>query len=412
MSHDTLVLGAGMVGVSVAYHLARRGHDVTLVDRRPPGRETSYGNAGIIQREAVVPYSFPRDLGTLARILPNRRIDVRYRWRGLGDAAEPLWRYWKNSTPAAYARLVPEYASLIALATQEHAPMIAAARAESLVSRRGWLEMYRSEALLVARLAAAESLADRFGLAFEGLDRTALKAEEPSLGEAALGAIRWRDAWTVTDPGALVASYAKAFEAEGGSFHQAEIGGLRTQGTGWRVETTEGALEARQLVLALGPWSGGWLAGLGYRFPLFVKRGYHRHYDSGKGGLNNWLLDAEMGYLLAPMRIGIRMTTGVELAPLEAVPDERQLEAAERMARGVLPLGKRLEATAWLGARPCCADMKPIIGPAPRHSGLWLACGHGYQGFTLGPATGRLLAELMDDEPPAIGMAPFAATRF
>ena len=113
MARDILVLGAGMVGVSTAWHLLQRGHRVTLVDRNAPGRETSFGNAGIIQREAVRPYRFPRDLATLTRVLPNRPVDIRYQPYGMVRAALPLFQYWRNSAPQRYASIVPEYAALI-----------------------------------------------------------------------------------------------------------------------------------------------------------------------------------------------------------------------------------------------------------------------------------------------------------
>src|SRR5579864_3407252 len=67
MKFDTVVLGAGIVGVCVAVHLQKRGRQVALVDRKLPGNETSFGNAGLIQREGVYPYAFPRELGTLLR---------------------------------------------------------------------------------------------------------------------------------------------------------------------------------------------------------------------------------------------------------------------------------------------------------------------------------------------------------
>ncbi len=159
---------------------------------------------------------------------------------------------------------------------------------------------------------------------------------------------------------------------------------------------------------------GGWLESLGYRLPTFVKRGYHMHYGAApERHLQHWLLDAEVGYILAPMRAGIRLTTGAELAALDAPPAYGQLAAAERVARALYPaLGERLEEIPWKGARPCLPDMKPVIGPAPRHPGLWLAFGHAHQGFTLGPVTGRLVAEMLEGEPTAVDMQPFRADRF
>jgi len=413
MKHDTLVLGAGMVGVGVAYHLARRGRRVGLVDRRAPGSETSYGNAGIIQREAVAPHAFPRDMRTLWRVLGNQGVDIRYTPRGVMQAGRALWQYWQHSAPEAYARIVPEYAALIELSITTHAQMIAAAGAEGLIRRDGWMEVFRTPQTLEARLGEVRDLGERFGLAYEPLDARALREREPDLDAQAIGAVHWRDPWSAADPGALVAAYAGAFEAEGGECLRGEIQAISRHGEGWRVTTDAGAFEARDIVLALGPWADDWLATLGYRLPLFVKRGYHMHYATrGEAALHHWLLDADTGYLLSPMRAGIRLTTGAELALRDAPPGYAQLEAAETAARGLFPLGARLESRPWKGARPCTPDMKPIIGPAPRHKGLWFALGHAHQGFTLGPATGQLLASMMEGEVPAIEMEPFRAERF
>lgn len=89
-----------------------------------------------------------------------------------------------------------------------------------------------------------------------------------------------------------------------------------------------------------------------------------------------------------------------------------QLAANEAVAKTVLPLTDWQQDEPWFGARPCLPDMKPIIGPAPNHQGLWLAFGHGHQGFTLGPATGRLLGQMMAGEPTMVDPQPFRATRF
>jgi len=96
---EIIVLGAGMVGVGTALALQQRGHAVTLIDRTQPGRETSYGNAGIIQREAVRPYAFPRDVATLARIVSGRSNDAHYHMGALSRMAPQLFRYWVSSAP-------------------------------------------------------------------------------------------------------------------------------------------------------------------------------------------------------------------------------------------------------------------------------------------------------------------------
>jgi D-amino-acid dehydrogenase len=147
--------------------------------------------------------------------------------------------------------------------------------------------------------------------------------------------------------------------------------------------------------------------------PLFVKRGYHMHYQPAAGKvLHRQTLDSERGYLLAPMNAGIRLTTGTEFAGIDAPKNTAQLDGAEAIAREVFPLAGRVDPEPWMGARPATPDMKPIIGRAPRHQNLWFAFGHAHHGLTLGAVTGRLLAEQMTGETPFLNLAPFAAERF
>lgn len=413
MSGNTIVLGAGMVGVSVAWHLAKRGRSVLLIDRRPPGQETSFGNAGIIQREAIAPYAFPHDLKTLLRVLPNRSIDIRYRPAGMIAAVSPLFSYWLNSFPSRYKKIVPQYASIISLSTDEHAPMIEASDANHLVKKEGWLELYRTPKELDRRENEALDAARLYGVEFRRLNRAELDQVQPGLSSDIVGAIHWLNSWTVESPGDLVQAYAKSFEAMGGRFELAELKGVQKTATGWTVNTSEGSHEANDVVIALGPWSKDLLKTLDYDLPLFVKRGYHVHYNQPQGKpLKYWLMDAEKGYLLEPMKAGVRMTTGAELADLEAPANTGQLDAAEKVAKTLYPIGDRVEALPWKGARPCIPDMKPVIGPAPKHQNLWFAFGHGHQGFTLGPATGRLLSDMMHGESTPIDMAPFSPSRF
>jgi len=410
-AQEILVLGAGMAGTCAALELALRGHAVTLVDRGTPGRETSYGNAGIIQREAVEPYAFPRDWRTVLSAALGRGPDVHYQWAGLLSAAPSLLRYWRASEPANYRRISQEYARLVAHSTSEHARLIDQAGADDLVRREGFRFVYRSEAMLHAARTHAEAVAQRHGVTYKALDATGIAAAEPALRVPMAGALHWLQPWTVRDPGALVERYAQLFERLGGRLLKGDARGLKAIGAGWQVGTDAGTVTAAQAVVSLGPWAGSFTRSLGYGLPLFVKRGYHQHYRGGSC-LNLPLLDAERGYVLAPMARGLRITTGAEIAGIEARHTSVQLAACERSARDTLDLGRAVDPTPWMGSRPCTADMKPVIGAAPRHKGLWFNFGHGHQGFTLGPAGGRLLADLVEGRTPYIDAAPFSPARF
>lgn len=403
-----------MVGVSIAWHLRSRGRNVVLLDRRKPGRETSFGNAGLIQREAVKPHPFPRQISEICRVLPNLSIDVRYRWMAMLEEAGTLWKFWRYSAPRPYAQIVSEYASLIRHCTADHQTMIDAARAEQLIERDGWLQVYRTSRLFETDFAEAADFRDRFGVTFERLDKDALHDMEPYLSDHVVGAIHWTNSWAVTDPSSLVLAYVDNFVERGGELQEAEAHSLEHGADGWRIQTDRGTLEADEVVLATGPWSPTWLKQLGYRMPMFMQRGYHMHYGSKDDAvLNHSVMDMEKGYVVGPKRAGLRLTTGAELNTINAPPRLGQLAAAEEALRNLYPsLGERKEEKPWKGSRPCLSDMKPVIGPAHKHEGLWFAFGHGHQGFTLGPTTGRLLGEMMDGDKPSVDMAPFRSDRF
>lgn len=410
---DVIVLGAGIVGVCTAIHLQRRGRSVLLLDRREPGRETSFGNAGIIQREGVRPHEFPHDLKTFLRAALNLGLDVRYDLLALPSYAPALARYWWHSAPKRYRSIVAEYAPLIAQAVPEHADLIEASGAQNLIEKRGWFWLCRTEKARDEAFARAAMDEAEYGVKHRRLDADALAKAEPDLRIRAAGALHWTEPWTVRDPGALVDAYVALFRKLGGTVAIGDAQTLSSAGRGWKVQSADGPVKAAQVVLALGPWAGELTRRLGYRLPLFIKRGYHMHYRVAPGAtLNNWILDAERGYLLAPMRKGIRLTTGAEFAAHAAPQTSVQLDGAERIARATFPLGDRVDPEPWMGARPCTPDMKPIIGPAPRHRGLWFALGHAHHGLTLGPVTGRLLAEQMTGETPFLNLAPFSANRF
>src|SRR6266702_3252348 len=410
MKFDTVVLGAGIVGVCVAVHLQKRGRQVALVDRKLPGNETSFGNAGLIQREGVYPYAFPRGLGTLLRYARNQSPDVRYHADAMLQAAPFLWQYWRNSHPATHAAIAKSYSTLIEHCVSEHRALAADAGASALLRPIGWMKVFRTEAVRDAETRLVEQWHREYGVAFDSLDAARLQQMEPDLDKALLGGLRYTASDSVSDPHALVTAYARHFEALGGRFFIGDASSLRD---GWEVETNDGVIAASSAVVALGPWSDRVSSRLGYRLPLGVKRGYHMHYaPQAEARLNHPVLDVEKGYLLAPMAKGIRLTTGAEIARCDAPKTPTQLAAVEPIARTLFPLGKRLDDEAWMGRRPCTPDMMPIIGPARHHKDLWFAFGHAHHGLTLGPVTGRLIAEMMTGEETLVDARPFRVDRF
>ncbi|WP_429557424.1 NAD(P)/FAD-dependent oxidoreductase [Paraburkholderia youngii] len=412
MEFDVIVLGAGIVGVSSALHLQDRGRRVALVDRRGPGEETSFGNAGLIESSSVVPYAFPRDLATLLRYARNRSTDLYWDYRALPHFFTWLARFWRESSPERLMVAARDMLPLIRQSVAEHELLIERGRLGSLARDSGWIEAFRSPAEFSRQAAAAEVAAGTYGLRVTVLDSIALGAREPGVAEKFCGALHWQDPLSIVNPGKLTKGYARLFEEAGGTLLIGDATTLKAESGGWSVETSSGTISASEVVVALGPWSDQIFEPLGYRIPLRGKRGYHMHYQPTRPLLSMPLVDSEQGYVVAPMEGRLRLTTGVEIARRDAKPTGIQLERAERTARPIFGLGVRMDEAPWLGLRPCTPDMRPVIGRGPRHHGLWFAFGHNHHGLTLGPVTGRLLAEMMTGTQPFVDPHPFRPERF
>ncbi|MFB9122023.1 NAD(P)/FAD-dependent oxidoreductase, partial [Paraburkholderia dipogonis] len=217
MDFDVIVLGAGIVGVSSALHLQDRGRRVALVDRRGPGEETSFGNAGLIESSSVVPYAFPRDLGTLLRYARNRSTDLYWDYRALPSFAGWLARFWWESSPERLMAAAHDMLPLMRHSVAEHDVLIARAGLEQLASDKGWIEAFRTPAEFLRQAAAAEVTASTYGLRVTTLDAAAFAAREPGVAEGFCGALHWQDPKSIVNPGALTKGYARLFEEGGGA---------------------------------------------------------------------------------------------------------------------------------------------------------------------------------------------------
>ncbi len=402
-----------MVGVSAAHALQARGRSVTIVDRQGEAAdETSFGNAGIIQTEAVVPYLFPRAPSAIARAALNQDPRAHIRYGAMPASARPLWRYFLASTEANKTATAKVMAPLVFAAAEAHLKLAEASGVRELLRPGGWIKVWRSARGEEASHKEVEELKP-YGVVAHFLDRAALIALEPNVGEAALGGAHFPDPLSTPDPQGLARAYAAHFVKLGGRLEKGDAKSLEPSAAGWMVTTERGRLAARDVVIALGPWSNDLVRARGLSLPFFVKRGYHMHYEPrGNQGLGRPVLDLEKGYLVTPMKLGLRLTTGAEFARAEDAPSPAHLARLEPFAREIFPIGPRKDAAPWLGRRPCLPDMRPIIGRFPRKPGLWLDFGHQHLGLTLGPITGRLLAEMMTGETPFVDPTPFRAERF
>lgn len=407
---DVVVLGAGIVGVSAAYAARLRGMSVILVDRKEPGSETSYGNAGILSSGSIFPLNQPSLWNSLPKYLTNRhpalRWDIGWSIRNAGWIA----RFLANATKANTRPRATALRGLINASLKLHREWIVRAGVSERIRETGWLKAWRSDATAAAK--AEQAALAEYGIKSEVLDRQSISALEPNILPVYKVGLLHTETASVNSPGNVVKAYARMFVGAGGEIRQSDIKSIVPDGEGWRADLADGDIRARHVVVALGPWSADLLRPHGYRVPLATERGYHREFTANPARiLSRPIHDAGGAFLMTPMENGVRVTSGVELTARDAPSSFAQIDAAASLARGVVEFGETIGET-WRGSRPTLPDSLPMIGPAPRHSGLWLAFGNQHIGFTTGPATGDAIAAMIGGSPPSFDTTAFSPGRY
>lgn len=406
------VIGAGMVGVCCALELQRRGWQVSLLDRRGPGLETSFGNAGVIGTGSIVPINNPGLWRALPALLRNTHPALRFDARHALASSRWIASFLLHATPGSTRRRASALHTLISRAGAAHRKLAAEAGVAHRLRETGWLKVFRSEASF-RNSAAERAMLSEFAVDVQVLEREQLREMEPGLNPIFARALWYRQSLSVDNPGEVVAAYASLFARRGGHILRRQVTGIAPGPRGYRLSSPQGPLDAEHVVLALGPWSCDLLNPLGYDFPLGFERGYHRHLRvQDHAQLRRPVHDVDGAYVMTPTDLGLRVLSGVELKPRDAASSPAQLEQVLPRVAEAIALAGAGNTETWLGARPSLPDELPVIGEAPRHPRLWLAFGHQHVGFSTGPITGAIIASLMSGEDPGFDVLGFAPRRF
>ncbi len=403
------VVGAGVVGLSVAEALVAEGHEVVLIDPDPPGSGASYGNAGTIADYAVMPVGTPAVLRHLPSLLFNRDSPLAIRPGALPSLLPWLTRFGLQSLPRAAARNAVALAGLLAGATDLWRDLAGKVGGQDLFQARGCLYIYETPAAF--RAAEADMARRRnLGVTVDLISPAALHDLEPELPDVSGGAAFFPTAAFLTDPGAMVERLRLATMQHAG-FLSGRVDRLTRQIDGLILEGVGFRLHARQVVLATGAHGLALAAMAGDVVPLETERGYHVEWDMPEPLLNHPCCPTARGFYFCPMQGRLRVAGTVELGGLTAPPSLHRIESLIAGARSFFPMLGAPDRT-WMGFRPSMPDSLPVIGPSKGGTDVIHAFGHGHIGLTLAPITARLVADLIAGRPPERDITPFRATRF
>lgn len=416
MSRHVVIVGGGIIGLCSAYYAALRGWRVTVVERGGPERDgCSFGNAGLVVPSHIIPLAAPgmMQLGLKWMLQPEAPFHVRPRlsW----DLLRWGWHFCRAATPARVRRAAPVLRDL-SLASRGCYEEFAAALCNDFgLTPNGLLMLCKTEQALHEEIKAAEH-ARRLGLDAEIVDARRMAALEPDIRIDAIGGVLFSQDCHL-QPGRLMNALQDLLARYGVNFRwHTAVRDWRARGrTVAGLVTTQGEIAADQVVLAGGSWSSGLARRLGLDLPMQPGKGYSLTLPLPRQMPRRGLICVEARLAVTPLGDAIRFGGTMELGGLdESIAPARVRGLLRSIPRYFPEFGEDdfKAVKPWCGLRPCSPDGLPYLGRVPRWDNLIVATGHAMLGVSLGPITGKIVAELLAGERPTVDLTLLRPDRF
>ena len=419
MSKRVLIVGGGIIGLSIAYYASRKGHRVTLLERNGANRDgCSFVNAGMVVPSHMVPLASPGMVRLGLRWMWNPESPFYVKPRLSSELAGWGWKFHRAATRAHVDRAAPVLRDLHLASRDCYREWAALWNNDFNLTERGLLLLCNTEHGLDDEIKAADYARQR-GIAAEVLTPSAAAALEPNLRMAITGAVYFPMDCHLA-PGRLMAVLAREVERAGVQIsYDTGVDGWRSTGDridAIRTNRADGAeLEADEYVVCAGIWSQKIVRDLGIRIPMQAGKGYSLTMESPAALPRLCALLSEARVAMTPMGSALRFAGTMELTGIdENINDARVRGIVNSVARylpDVTP-ARLKEAMVRSGLRPCSPDGLPYVGRVSRFSNLSVAAGHAMMGISLGPITGKLMAEMLSDEPLSCSVEALSPDRY
>jgi D-amino-acid dehydrogenase len=408
---NLVVIGAGIIGVAIAYEVQRRGKSVIIADRDEPGRGASFGNMASIAVAEFMPASRP----AIWKQTPNWLLDPEGPVRVRPSYMPMPWfaRFLAASRRSRLTQLEGQGAALCKRVYEDLLPLLRDMGLSDMLTEEGCLALYANGSELAADRDHIEIL-ERFGFAHRHIGRDDVHALEPEISDRIAGAVLFPDNRSISDHYKLVVGIFDKFQELGGKFIKGDVAGFDISASGVdAVKLADGrAIGTEQLALCAGAFTARISKQFGEPIPLETERGYHTQIMSPGLGLRHSIIWPAKAFMVTPTAGGLRVGGTVEMARLDALPDCQRAKVLTKRAREALP-GLKVDGTSeWMGHRPALPDTVPIIGRSAKVANLLYATGHGHLGLTYAATTARIIGDLATGTPPPLDIRPYRVDRF
>ena len=410
MKQSVIVIGSGITGVSCAEELRRSGAKVTLIDRVKAGdpSQTSFGNAGILAREGIMPIANPSMLKMIPQILLSPSSPVYLKWSYLAKFSPWALQFIMNGTRPKALPIILALNELIYDTVENHIQLSKNTDAARFIEKGDMTLLYRNRKQFSSDKFANQARRN-LGIIWEELSRNELLDRDPHISKLYQFGLAYKNHGWITNPAAYVSSLAKHFQKNGGKILIGEVSKIN----GNNVELKGGIiLKAENIVLATGAWSKNLTSQLGHNIPLQAERGYHLSLKNASHMPPNTYLITDKKFGLTPMDGFLRCAGQSEFAPLEMPPNPKAIKNLRKFLFRLYPKLEYETETIWQGTRPTLPDSLPVIGRSSKNTSVIFAFGGQHLGLTMGPKIGKMVRDIIFERQSNINMKPYSSDRF
>ncbi len=411
----TLIIGSGVIGLSTAHYCQQRGHAVTIIDRLPAQRDgCSFGNAGMIVPSHFIPLAAPGMVKLGLKWMWNPESPFYIKPRLSWDLITWGFRFWQAANKQHVARCAPLLRDLNFASRACYESLAAEGHEFSLV-QKGLAMLCKTDHALHEEAATA-ARANELGIPAEVLDARAMAALDPTVSMDINGAVYFPKDCHLS-PARFMASLEASLIAGGATFiRDTEVSAFATEGSRIpAVQTSHGDFSADEFVVAGGSWSPKLAAALGLRLPMQAGKGYSLTVTNPRELPQLCSIFTEARVAVTPMDGTLRFGGTMEIAGLNENITPRRVNGIIKAAPKYFPAFRESDFDGilpWRGLRPCSPDGMPYMGRTSRWKNVTIATGHSMMGLSLGPGTGKLIAEVVDGAKPSIDLSLLSPDRY
>ena len=413
MNKNVIIIGGGIIGLSIAYYLLEEGHQVTIIDKSNFSSGASYVNAGYITPSHFIPLAAPGIINKGIKWMFNPTSPFYIKPRLNADFLKWTWAFKKSATASKVEKAIPVITAINILSRDLYEDIKASNTFNFHYERKGLLMCYQSDKVGEAEWKIGKRGIEE-GLGVKNLTKKEVDILEPNANLNIKGAIYF-DSDAHMTPTDFMPEMVNYLKTKGAIFYANEdVKDIEvTNGTVSKIITDKQELKADEVVLAAGSWSPLLTKKLGLQIPIQAGKGYRINVNR-ETGITIPAILCEAKVAVTPMQGFTRFAGTMEIAGINHNINPIRVQTIANAAKNYytnLNISEEEKGSADCGLRPCSPDGLPYIGKSSKCNNLTIATGHAMMGWSLGPGTGKLVSEIISEKKTTLDLSPFNPDR-